>query len=334
MALSAAALQAASGASPAQGPQTWLSLRDWNRYPAIIQTEAPAVFYAIGDIHGDYERLVRLLVGSRIIQAAPSAPESIAWAAGRSVLVVTGDMIDKGPRPASVLKALQALQAAARKGGGDVIVLAGNHEAELLGGAKKSDASQHEELAAELKESGQTLDRLAACEGDLGAFLCSLPIAARVGDWFFSHGGNTGGLGIAALSRAIQSGSYNLLDANSILEARANATGNWFDAPGGERPLLATDAAALGVKHMVQGHQHGAAHFQDGVKRAAGEMFQRWGLLFFIDVGMSRGVGDSTGAALRITSQDASAVCADGSQTLLWRANATSDVGRAAPCRK
>ena len=187
---------------------------------------------------------------------------------------------------------------------------------------------------AELNESGLSLDQLARCDGDLGQFLCSLPVAARVGDWFFSHGGNTGGLSIAALSRAIQGGSYKLLDSNSILDARVGVQGNWFSEQGGERQTLATYAAALGVRHMVQGHQHGAAQFQDGVKRAAGEMFQRWGLLFFIDVGMSRGVGDSQGALLRITAHDADAVCPDGRQTVLWRANARADVGRALPCRK
>jgi len=194
--------------------------------------------------------------------------------------------------------------------------------------ARRSARSADEELEAELKESGLSLDQLAKCDGDLGQFLCSLPVAARVGDWFFSHGGNTGGLGIASLSRSIQGGSDKLLDSNSILEARVGAQGNWFSKPGGERQTLATYAAALGVRHMVQGHQHGAAQFQDGVKRAAGEMFQRWGLLFLTDVGMSREIGDSQGAALKITKAGATAVWPDGEETPLWDARNDIGVGR------
>jgi hypothetical protein len=62
-------------------------------------------------------------------------------------------------------------------------------------------------------------------------------------------------------------------------------------------------------------------------------MFQRWGLLFLIDVGMSEGVGDSLGAALRIENGKAAAICPDGSETVLWDAAAKADAGRAAPCR-
>lgn len=76
--------------------------------------------------------------------------------------------------------------------------------------------------------------------------------------------------------------------------------------------LLASYAAALGVKHMIQGHHHNDVKFADGAERHTGEMFQRWGLLFLIDVGMSREIGDSQGAALKITRERAVAV---------WRRN-------------
>jgi hypothetical protein len=62
-------------------------------------------------------------------------------------------------------------------------------------------------------------------------------------------------------------------------------------------------------------------------------MFQRWGLLFLIDVGMSEGVGDSRGAALRIAHGEATAVCWDGNETLLWHEGGAMQFGRAAPCK-
>jgi hypothetical protein len=65
-------------------------------------------------------------------------------------------------------------------------------------------------------------------------------------------------------------------------------------------------------------------------------MFQLYGRLFLIDVGMSRGVGDSQGAALHIVSGDsqvsASAVCSNGKVTPLWDSASRPAIGRAAPC--
>ncbi len=321
-------LQAAGLAAPGS--------RDWTKYPAVIERHAPATVYAIGDIHGDYARLVRLLVAARIIPAPPK-PSDVAWNAGHSVLVVTGDMIDKGPRPVDLLRLLIALRIAARQAHGEVILLAGNHEAAFLAGADEKKA----DFIADLKKNGYMPSQVAACQGDLGQFLCSLPFAARVGDWFFAHAGNTGGRTIAQIAAEIRAdvdqhgfGARQLTDPNSLLEARLGESNTWFVAPSAyaEQQLLASYAKALGVKHIVQGHQHNDVQFADGVSRNTGEMFQRWGLLFLIDVGMSEGVGDSYGAVLRIKDTGASAICADGARTVLWNDHANRDIGRVAPC--
>jgi hypothetical protein len=39
-----------------------------------------------------------------------------------------------------------------------------------------------------------------APRGEFGEFLCSLAFAARVGDWFFSHAGDSGGRKIEDLA--------------------------------------------------------------------------------------------------------------------------------------
>ena len=312
--------------------------RDWTEYPAVIDAPPAATIYAIGDIHGDYERLARLLVAARIASAIPERPEMIAWTAGAGTLVVTGDMVDKGPRPVDVLRALIALRTAARESRGNVILLAGNHETEFLESPHSDKAAQ---FAADLKKNGYSPGSVAACKTDLGEFLCSLPFAVRVGDWFFSHAGNTSGRGLEQIAADIRKGvdrhgfaTSQLTGPDSLLEARLGEGNVWFQAKGGaesQRELLASYARALGAKHIVQGHQHNDVRFADGVERHTGEMFQRWGLLFLIDVGMSKGVGDSLGAALRIADGKAVAICPDGSETLLWDA-ANTDRGRAAPC--
>lgn len=123
-----------------------------------------------------------------------------------------------------------------------------------------------------------------------------------------------------------------MIGSNSILEARLGEGKKWFASPD-ERGLLASYAAALGVKHMVQGHQHNDVVFADGVARHTGEMFQHWGLLFLIDVGMSRDVGDSLGAVLRIQEGKATAVCGSGRETVIWEEDGDMQFGRAAGCR-
>ncbi len=300
------------------------------RGPIVVERDAaPEVLYAIGDVHGDVERLAKLLTTIHLASGS-------TWTGGRSVLVVTGDMIDKGPHSVAVLRLLAALRADAPGAGGQVIVLSGNHEAEFLADPR---ANKAEDFIADLKKAGYKPEKVAACEGDIGEFLCSLPYAARVGDWFFSHAGNTAGRSLTQIDGDIRKGlaadgpaTKQLTGASSILEARLGEGKVWF-ASKDERGLLASYAEALGVKHMVQGHQHNEVRFADGVERHTGEMFQRWGLLFLIDVGMSEGVGDSGGAALRVADGKATAVCWDGKETLLWQEAGARQFGRAAPCK-
>ena len=314
-------------------------VRDWAKYPAIAQIDTDEDIFAIGDVHGDYDRLVKLLTAAKIIER-PASPETITWIAGKAVLIFTGDLIDKGPHSLRVVQLAASLRKAAAGSGGQVITLMGNHEAEFL-----SDPAEKKvrDFAQDLRAAGLTPTDVAACRGDVGQFLCSLPFGAKVDDWFFSHGGNTGGRTIPQLTADFESGvgkdgfgSRQLVDANSMLEARLGEEGpggkSWFEVESPQRTaaqLLARYVAALGVKHLVQGHQHQTVHFEDGQTRDAGQMFQWDGLIFLIDVGMSEGVGDSQGAALLIRhrkSDETVAIGADGQQTSIWnpRLNETS----------
>jgi serine/threonine protein phosphatase 1 len=74
--------------------------------------------YAIGDVHGRHDLLVRLLA------------EIERHAAGRAhTIVCLGDYIDRGPDSAAVVETLMALQSARPR---DVVCLLGNHESMLL----------------------------------------------------------------------------------------------------------------------------------------------------------------------------------------------------------
>ncbi len=148
-------------------------------------------------MHSDYTRLVLAINAAGLIVGVPKNPEDVQWSAGKAVLVVTGDMIDKGPRAVDVLRLLRSLRGSAVSKGGRVVVLAGNHEAEFLA---VPTASKGKEFAAQLKAVGIRPSDVASCRSDIGEFLCSLPFAARVNEWFFSHAGNSGGRSIAQLA--------------------------------------------------------------------------------------------------------------------------------------
>jgi hypothetical protein len=327
--------------------------RDWAEFPAVVQIERADEIFAIGDAHSDFKRLARAMAAAQIIESQVDNPEDAKWRAGHAVLVTTGDMIDKGPRALDVLRLLKRVRTEARRAGGDVVILAGNHEAEFLA---DPGAPKGREFAAQLNAAHIKPADVGACRGEFGEFLCSLSFAARVGDWFFSHGGNSGGRRIGELAIDLETGvaregfaTKQLIGDESILEARLNGEGRkpWIDAglpARTEKQLLADYAAALGVAHIVEGHVPSDVAFTDGAKRNRGEMFQRFGVLFLIDTGMSEGVDDSGGAVLHITFRNeeqagqggerASAICPDGKKTILWDSKTMQDLGRAAPCPK
>jgi Calcineurin-like phosphoesterase len=293
--------------------------RDWQKLPAVVEIDTSSPVFAVGDVHGDYARLIRLLQSAQVVDAR------VHWIAGKSVLVFTGDMIDKGPRPVDVLRLIQTLEEEAAHDSGRVVPLMGNHEAEFL-------ASPDPQKAADFLADLEAHHLPASA---FNSFLAGLPMAARINGWFFCHAGNTAGRTLPQLKSDLETGvtrdgfrSTQLLGPDSLLEARLGTSGTWF-ASRDERQLLATYAHSLNAQHIVQGHQHNDVKFAGGVERHTGEIFQRYGLLFLIDVGMSEGVGDSEGAILRIQSGAADAVCPDGRVTRLWDAETHQDTGRA-----
>jgi hypothetical protein len=266
--------------------------------------------WALSDVHGDYGALVALLAGAKIIGAAPASPVEATWGAGSACLVVVGDLIDKGPDAPDVVRLLAALTAAAPAAGGRVVVTMGNHEAEFLADPANSKASGPDGLDPQLQSLGLDPATTAAGGDDIGLFLRRLPFAARVGGWFFAHGGNTHGQPLAALSQALEQGvdaagfgAVVLSDPDSLLEARLSKDGpQWWDATGDPKALLTTWSAALGASHLVMGHQPGAVGFADGSQRAKDEMAEKYGgRLFLIDTGLSAGADGTGGALLHVT---------------------------------
>ena len=85
-----------------------------------IQTTERVV--AIGDVHGAFDRFVAILQEARLIDARQR------WIGGRTILVQTGDIVDRGPDSRQALDLLRRLEGQANGKGGRVYALLGNHE--------------------------------------------------------------------------------------------------------------------------------------------------------------------------------------------------------------
>lgn len=295
--------------------------RDWSAHPAIVTRDAPvdAPVYAVSDAHGGYARLAAILARHGVIAAVPVEPGDAQWAAGHAVLVVAGDMIDKGPSSLEVLEFVRALEADAPASGGAVIATLGNHEAEFLADPLNDKADADDGVDPELR--ARHIDPMSLADGSdpRGQWLRDRPFGARVGPWFFSHAGNTGGRTLVALESALRAGvaandyaDPAIIGDDSILEAR-----DWWTA---STDVVTANARALGVAHFVFGHTPTALGPRGAIAVAA------QGALFRIDCGMSPAVDDSTGALLRIRVEGGrdvvESLTVDGATRLVWRSAA------------
>ena len=78
---------------------------------------------AVGDVHGSFEGLTSILRAAGIIDTAQQ------WAGGKTILVQTGDIYDRGNGVHQALDLLMRLERQAKRAGGRVEPLLGNHEA-------------------------------------------------------------------------------------------------------------------------------------------------------------------------------------------------------------
>jgi hypothetical protein len=94
--------------------------------PAIAQparASQPQRIVAVGDLHGDYQAWIEIASRARLIDSRNR------WAGGSAVLVQTGDITDRGPDSLKIIRHLMRLQGQARRSGGRIVVVLGNHEA-------------------------------------------------------------------------------------------------------------------------------------------------------------------------------------------------------------
>ncbi|HAH32041.1 MAG TPA: hypothetical protein DCL44_06985 [Elusimicrobia bacterium] len=256
--------------------------------PGVVEIDYPGEYVriiAVSDIHGMYASLQVMLRSARLIDTANN------WTAGKTLLIVVGDSIDKGPDSLDTIDLWMRLQQQAPLYGGRLIHSLGNHEAEFLSDPKRSNKTA--DFREELKAKGVRLKELTVHGYPRADFLFSMPVAVRVGKWLFCHSGLLPDKSwrhfTAKAAEVVQSGNYGakfLSGADSILE-----NGNWWmDSTG--RGILESRLSDNDLFGVVFGHRSKALNAEG---RNAISQDRR---LIKIDNGMAPEAGAHPGSLL------------------------------------
>ncbi len=232
---------------------------------------------AVGDVHGDHDQLVKTLLSAGIIDLENR------WVAGKTHLVQTGDLFDRGPDSRKAMDLLMKLEAEAEKAGGKVHCLAGNHEEMILRGDWRYVHP------GEVQAFGDNEKYRAAIGpgGLYGKWIRKHNGVIKINNVLFLHGGLGGAYATMSLDqlnegirRGLASGTGMARDSNGPLWHRALAKGDDASVSEQVKPIFKTH----GVNHIVLGH----TPYGRIIPKAGGKVI-------LIDVGMSRAYGGPAG---------------------------------------
>ncbi len=183
----------------------------------------PPKITAVSDIHGNFNGLLTLLKAHGVVD------DGLHWIYGRGHLVIAGDVVDRGLQVTEALWFIRALEDEARRHGGRVHLLLGNHEQMLLSG----DWRYTQALYTAPPKGMPTLAARFGPEGEFGRWLRSKPAILKLGPFLFCHGG---------LSPALAARGEAIASTNAILRAHLadrsrDATGDAAFLLGSEGPL-------------------------------------------------------------------------------------------------
>lgn len=229
---------------------------------------------AIGDVHGDLNATRAALKLGGVIDDKDN------WVGGTTVVVQTGDVLDRGDGERAIIELLQKLQAQAQKAGGRVHTLHGNHE--LMNVAQ--DFRYVTPFG--MQDFG---DRAAAFRpgGSYARKLADNPVVVVVGDTVYCHGGVLPSY--TDIDRINRETAAWLLGQNAagmrIIERPDSPvwSRHYSDNPDDKDCALLDQALTkLKAKRMVVGHT-----VQKEITNACGEKIWR------VDVGMAAHYGGS-----------------------------------------
>lgn len=278
------------------------------------QAPAPSRVVVVSDVHGDHAVFVQVLQEAGVIDRKRK------WKGGNTVLVQTGDVPDRGPHSRKVMDLLMDLEKQARKAGGQVHALLGNHEVmNMLGDLRyvspeeyasyksldaeslreqvylaNADPARRDDPAyrsawMELRPLGWVeLLQAFSPQGKYGRWLRQHDAIVKVGDTLFLHGG------ISPKYAALQSAEMNTRVRTALASTMPDAEPLLTDEEG---PLwyrglaLAPEAELAAHVDALLAH-HGVTRIVVGHTVAPGVVLPRFGgKVILNDVGMSAAYG-------------------------------------------
>jgi hypothetical protein len=266
---------------------------------------------AVGDVHGDFAAFVGVLRSAMLID------QKDHWIGGKTHLVQTGDVPDRGPDTRKVMDLLMELEKEAAKAGGHVHALIGNHEAmHIYGDLRYTTPSEFAAFAT--AQSGEVRDRYWKVEakksprpnfddrrkwedahplgwyehrmqfgpnGTYGKWIRSHNAIIKINDVIYLHGGISPRYASMPVKQINEAIAAELNDLTTLTEngpVRAEDSPLWYRGLAQDNgPEIAAHVdrvlAAYGIKRIVIGHTP-----------TAGAVLPRFeGKVVVIDVGMS-----------------------------------------------
>ncbi len=227
----------------------------------IQNLDAYKSIYAISDLHGHAGKQQSLLTAAGLIDKKGN------WAAGNSLLIITGDSIDKGKNSIDVMDQWIKLMQQAPAQGGRLIHVIGNHELEFFNHHKHvSDDKKAKEFLDDLKQHGIDPKDLfnfsnnSTKAAPYSQFMRQQPIAVRVGKWLFSHTGFYPSVSWenfkSTTDQILQSADYN----NNFVSDATNGIVEQYDwwKLSHARSTIEQNLRAAGFSGGVFGHQENA----------------------------------------------------------------------------
>lgn len=244
---------------------------DYSVFDEKIDT-APEKIVAFGDIHGDMTAIIDVLYKSGIID------ENLHWNAGETVLVQTGDFIDRGDDELEVLDYFEKLKGEAENRGGKFYTLNGNHEVMNVQGNYSYTSTAGFETFI---EAGLPREFAFTPGGQCARYLSRNHIALNIAGNIFVHGGvfpEDITEGIPQINKKFSDWMRGIGTEPDDTETKIVWSRDYSLSLDCE--LLKQSLDLLGAKRMIVGHT-----IQEEVNSACE------GLLFRIDTGMFSGFG-------------------------------------------
>lgn len=156
--------------------------------------EMPEKLIAISDIEGNFEAFSSFLKANKIID------EKFNWVFGNGHLVLNGDFVDRGQNVTQVLWLIYKIENQAKKSGGKVHYILGNHELLNFQGSYKYNNRKYVQVS-ELIYKKQGLSNFSistksdfikyiySSKTEIGKWLNSKNGIVKIGKYIFVHGG-------------------------------------------------------------------------------------------------------------------------------------------------